>query len=148
MPSSQCLDKGEATSPCVLPHKLVLWPLLGAYNAALLIDIKQACNAEGVIYVIVWDNVRFHHAGIIQVWFPSHPQLIVLCLPPYSPFLNPIEYIFFLHGGGSCMIITLKSVPPSFWPCRKHALTLLQSIVRHGLAMPEGALHVRIFIVA
>ena len=45
-------------------------------------------------YVIVWDNVRFHHAQMVQAWFQAHPQFTTLCLPPYSPFLNQIEDFF------------------------------------------------------
>ncbi|XP_041759173.1 uncharacterized protein LOC121586508 [Coregonus clupeaformis] len=70
-------------------------PLLGSYNAAHLIvflnEIEQACQGEGVTYVIVWDNVRFHHAEVVQAWFRAYPRFVTLYLPPYSPFLNPIE---------------------------------------------------------
>ena len=51
--------------------------LFGSYNAAhlnvFLNEIEQACQGEGVTYVIVWDNVRFHHAEVVQAWFPAHP---------------------------------------------------------------------------
>ncbi|MGH0164636.1 UNVERIFIED_CONTAM: hypothetical protein FKN15_052414 [Acipenser sinensis] len=73
-------------------------PLLGSYNAAHLIvflnEIEQVCQGEGVTYVIVWDNVRFHHAEVVQAWFRAHPRFVTLYLPPYSPFLNPIEEFF------------------------------------------------------
>ncbi len=39
-------------------------------------------------YVVVWDNVSFHRAAPVQNWF------LVQYLPPYSPFLNPIEEFF------------------------------------------------------
>ncbi len=48
-------------------------PLLVSYNAAHLIEflneIDPACQGEGVTYEIVWDNVRFHHAEVVQAWF-------------------------------------------------------------------------------
>ncbi|XP_032877765.1 uncharacterized protein LOC116973630 [Amblyraja radiata] len=72
--------------------------LIGAYNAELLVafldELTLVCRAVGVIYVIVWDNVRFHHAHLVQAWFQAHPQFLTVYLPPYSPFLNPIEEIF------------------------------------------------------
>ncbi|XP_055062950.2 uncharacterized protein [Misgurnus anguillicaudatus] len=73
-------------------------PRIGSYNAALLIafleELNQVCRADGVTYVVVWDNVQFHHAGMVQAWFQAHPQFCTLYLPPYSPFLNPIEEFF------------------------------------------------------
>ena len=42
------------------------WPRIGSYNAALLVtfldELNQVCGADGVIYVIVWDNVRLLEA--------------------------------------------------------------------------------------
>ena len=79
-------------------------PLLGSYNAVYFIvflnEIEQAYEGEGVTYVIVWDNVRFHHAEVFQEWFWALPQFLTLYLPPYIPFLNPI---FFQHRGGMCL---------------------------------------------
>ena len=43
------------------------------------------------VYVIVWDNVSFHHAVLIREWFTNNQRFIKVFLPPYSPFLNPIE---------------------------------------------------------
>ena len=45
-------------------------------------------------FVVVWDNVSFHRAALVQNWFTNHDQFEVLYLPPYSPFLNPIEELF------------------------------------------------------
>ncbi len=36
-------------------------------------------------YVVVWNNVNFHRTNIVRDWFAA----------PYSPFLNPIEEVFF-----------------------------------------------------
>ncbi|RXN10210.1 trypsin-2-like protein [Labeo rohita] len=45
-------------------------------------------------YVIVWDNVSFHRAAPEREWFNINEQFMNLYLPPYSPFLNPIEEFF------------------------------------------------------
>ncbi|XP_048019756.1 transcription termination factor Rho-like [Megalobrama amblycephala] len=45
-------------------------------------------------FVVVWDNVQFHHSALVQEWFENHPQFRMVFLPPYSPFLNPIEEFF------------------------------------------------------
>ncbi|KAL4005481.1 hypothetical protein ACER0C_005194 [Sarotherodon galilaeus] len=47
------------------------------------------------IYVIIWDNVRFHRTNQIREWFTTNSDhFLNVCLPPYSPFLNPIEESF------------------------------------------------------
>ncbi|KAI2667403.1 Insertion element IS630 uncharacterized 39 kDa protein [Labeo rohita] len=73
-------------------------PCVGSYNAALIItfldELNQVCRADGVTYVIVWDNVQFHHSRMVQAWFQAHPQFLALHLPSYSPFLNPVEEFF------------------------------------------------------
>ncbi|XP_060756584.1 uncharacterized protein LOC132867621 [Neoarius graeffei] len=45
-------------------------------------------------FVIVWDNVSFHRGPLIRAWFDTHPRMRNVFLPPYLPFLNPIEEFF------------------------------------------------------
>ena len=65
-------------------------------NVTFLDELNQVCRADGMTYVIVWDNVRFHHAQMVQAWFQAQPQFTTLYLPPYSPFLKP-DLRMFLH---------------------------------------------------
>ncbi len=75
---------------------------LGPYNANLILaflhrlhEIVTALNqVDQMRYIVVWDNVSFHWAALVQNWFHEHPEFEVLYLPPYSPFLNPIEEFF------------------------------------------------------
>ncbi|XP_026005766.1 uncharacterized protein LOC113010777 [Astatotilapia calliptera] len=47
------------------------------------------------MYVIIWDNVRFHKTHQIREWFTTNSDYFLnVCLPPYSPFLNTIEEFF------------------------------------------------------
>lgn len=82
-------------------------PSLGPYNThKLLIFLDRLYtdfipeNERGLIgphlpiHVIVWDNVNFHHSPLIRGWFATHPRMVMGFLPPYSPFLNPIEEFF------------------------------------------------------
>jgi len=48
---------------------------------------------EGKICMIL-DNVRFHHSKMVQEFLQTHSRLKFLFLPPYSPDLNPQEWIF------------------------------------------------------
>ncbi len=43
---------------------------------------------------VVCDNVGFHHSDVVRQWFAAHDRMLVEYLPPYSPFLNPIEEFF------------------------------------------------------
>ncbi len=80
---------------------------LGPYNTAHLIMFLYALQeallrreqrgdeqAEHPMYVVIWDNVNFHRGPRIREWFENNPRFINVCLPPYSPFLNPIEEFF------------------------------------------------------
>ncbi|XP_045907199.1 uncharacterized protein LOC123972033 [Micropterus dolomieu] len=61
-------------------------PHIGPYNAALLVtfldELDQVCRAEGVTYLIVWDNVMFHHAHVVQAWHSLPPCIYPHTLPP------------------------------------------------------------------
>ncbi|KAL7839064.1 hypothetical protein SRHO_G00257220 [Serrasalmus rhombeus] len=77
---------------------------LGPYNTPRLVsfldELKNLLNLpqeeepEQPSYVVIWDNVSFHRAALVNDWFTNNPQFVVLHLPPYSPFLNPIEEFF------------------------------------------------------
>ncbi|XP_067220523.1 uncharacterized protein [Chanodichthys erythropterus] len=67
------------------------------------ITLCAAISTTGVVgdqeqmvrnFVVVWDNVQFHHSALVREWFENHPQFRMVFLPPYSPFLNPIEEFF------------------------------------------------------
>ncbi len=108
---------------CVLPFQRMCectysthWP----YNTQLLLVFLNTHYRDlipeqerGLVrphlpnYVIVWDNVSFHRTNIVRDWFAAHERITVVFLPPYSPFLNPVEE-FFQHGGGKYMIIDHK----------------------------------------
>ncbi|XP_049908273.1 uncharacterized protein LOC126395121 [Epinephelus moara] len=78
---------------------------LGAYNTDMLLafldDLHEQLvppdhtdDPQRINYVVIWDNVSFHRALLVRQWFQAHPHFTVLFLPPYSPFLNPIEEFF------------------------------------------------------
>ncbi len=59
-----------------------------------LIPPDQVDGPGQLRYVVIWDNVCFHRAALVRNWFTAHPRFLVVYLPPYSPFLNPIEEFF------------------------------------------------------
>ncbi len=71
---------------------------LGPYNTQHILTFLDALHdavvqdrSEQPRFVVVWDNVSFHRAALVRDWFTNHDQFEVVYLPPYSPFLNPIE---------------------------------------------------------
>lgn len=82
-------------------------PLIGPYNTQHLFNFLETLyralipdNERGLFredlpkYVVICDNVSFHRSNIIRQWFVTHPRMLIEFLPPYSPFLNPIEEFF------------------------------------------------------
>ncbi|XP_060799027.1 uncharacterized protein LOC132900766 isoform X2 [Neoarius graeffei] len=74
---------------------------IGAYNAQNIIAFLDALHFTVVQdrpdqprFVVIWDNVSFHRAALVRDWFDNHNLFDVMYLPPYSPFLNPIEEFF------------------------------------------------------
>lgn len=61
-----------------------------AYITELLEKLREASIGNAVV---VMDNVAFHKVQVIQNTFRAHGHTL-LFLPPYSPFLNPIEEFF------------------------------------------------------
>ena len=59
-----------------------------------LVELKNACVEKGVLNpVFVMDNARIHHYnGLNQTLIDE--RIEIRYLPPYSPFLNPIENVF------------------------------------------------------
>jgi transposase len=63
----------------------------GALNARILIDFlkRLTSNAAKKIFLIL-DNLRVHHAKVVQQWLVENADKIeVFYLPSYSPELNP-----------------------------------------------------------
>ncbi|XP_056588305.1 uncharacterized protein LOC130438311 [Triplophysa dalaica] len=98
---------GNITMCAAITHHGVIHhhATLGPYNTAHLITFldtlhntlippDQVDGPEQLRYVVIWDNVSFHRAALVRNWFTAHPRFLVAYLPPYSPFLNPIEEFF------------------------------------------------------
>ncbi|XP_030266443.1 uncharacterized protein LOC115577677 [Sparus aurata] len=74
---------------------------MGPYNTAHILtfldqlhNILTVNQIQQMQYIVIWDKVSFHRSAQVHNWFQHNPQFSVLYLPPYSPFLNPIEQFF------------------------------------------------------
>ena len=67
----------------------------GRMNAQQLIQFMKRLirDAKRKVFLIL-DNLRVHHAKLVQAWLAKHLEEIeVFHLPSYSPELNPDEYL-------------------------------------------------------
>ncbi|KAK0131197.1 hypothetical protein N1851_034102 [Merluccius polli] len=82
-------------------------PTVGPYNTERLITFLDALRHRLIppqeggllrpgmpLFVIIWDNVAFHHSRLVNEWFAAQPRMMMQFLPAYSPFLNAIEEFF------------------------------------------------------
>ena len=67
----------------------------GTMNADKLIEfLKRLIKSSKKKVFLVLDNLRVHHAYVVQDWLEDHKDHIELFyLPAYSPELNPDEYL-------------------------------------------------------
>ena len=76
---------------------LVRWMIYdGTLDAKMLIKFLQRLirGAKGKKIFLILDNLRVHHAKVVQAWLAKHQEEIeIFYLPSYSPELNPDEYL-------------------------------------------------------
>ncbi|WP_444931579.1 IS630 family transposase [Microbulbifer sp. SSSA002] len=67
----------------------------GSMNADRLIEFMRRLTKDAKRKVIlILDNLRVHHAKVVKAWLKDQvDQIEVFYLPPYSPELNPDEYL-------------------------------------------------------
>ncbi len=71
-------------------------PTIGPYNTERLITFLDALKEilippeeRGLLrpgmslYVIIWDNVAFHHSRLVNEWFAAQPRIMMQFLPAY-----------------------------------------------------------------
>jgi transposase len=67
----------------------------GALDARVLIDfLKRLTRHAAKRIFLILDNLRVHHAKVVQQWLPENEDKIeIFYLPSYSPGLNPDELL-------------------------------------------------------
>ncbi|XDV25490.1 hypothetical protein PO909_029406 [Leuciscus waleckii] len=87
------LAKGRRRGRYIIGHRATV-DVPGQRGANITMNERGEEGPQLPHYVIVWDNVNFHRGPRIRTWFTTHPRMLMEFLPPYSPFLNPIEEFF------------------------------------------------------
>lgn len=67
----------------------------GAMHSRFLVQFmgRLIRDAKRKVFLIL-DNLRVHHSNLVKRWLERHKEEIeVFFLPPYSPELNPDEYL-------------------------------------------------------
>ena len=78
----------------VLQHKVELSPFNGQSFVEFINGVINQIEGEGIKGAIfVFDNLSFHKSEDIRLMIENNGHKLQL-LPPYSPFLNPIENMF------------------------------------------------------
>jgi transposase len=77
-----------ASERCIIKHQ----EIQGSYNKQLFLQFLMMCPIPPRS-VILLDNVKFHHSKEVKE-FALQQEWILLYIPPYSPWYNPIEGIF------------------------------------------------------
>ncbi|KAF7684984.1 hypothetical protein CDIK_4267, partial [Cucumispora dikerogammari] len=78
----------------VLYHTIRNSAFNGEAFKSSLVELNSVCQQKGIINpVFVLDNCRIHHYTGLRVTIEGL-GLNLMFLPPYSPFLNPIENVF------------------------------------------------------
>jgi transposase len=75
--------------------------------------------------IMVLDNVRYHHAKLLNKFLQENNKLELIYLPPYSPDLNPIERAWWFMRKSithNRFIETLKMRKIKFWQMFSHFL--------------------------
>jgi transposase len=67
----------------------------GAMNTEIMIEFMEQLveDSPRKVFLIV-DNLKVHHAKLVTAWLDEHRRSIeIFYLPPYSPEINPDEYL-------------------------------------------------------
>jgi hypothetical protein len=75
--------------------------------------------------ILCLDNVRYHHAKLLEPFLCNHSQLQICYLPPYSPDMNPVERAWWYMRKNithNRFISSLKERKYLFWKMFSHFL--------------------------
>lgn len=81
--------------------------------------------SEAPKIILVLDNVRYHHAKLLNKFLQENKKLEVLYLPPYLPDLNPIERAWWFMRKSithNRFMESLKIRKVKFWQMFSHFL--------------------------
>ena len=83
--------------------------------------------------IIVVGNVRFHHAKALKRWLTLNPKIELICLPPYSPDLNPVERAWWYMRKKithNRYLKTMEDRITAFWKMFSHFQKLNQELLK------------------
>lgn len=68
----------------------------GSIKSPQIVEFLQALRSQiGQPLLIIWDGLRAHRSRLVKSWLDELDGEIVMdFLPPYSPDLNPVEYLW------------------------------------------------------
>jgi len=100
----------------VSPHKIESKKVVkGSFNTELMMDFLVNLNLPAKT-VILLDNCRFHHSWVIKEYAKSM-DWILLYVPPYSPWFNPIEGVFSIIKRNYYKTMNIEESTPTWKSC-------------------------------
>lgn len=78
------------------PVNLFFEIIPGSYNQHRLVDFLDSLRRElkNRQMILVWDGLPAHKTNIVKDYLDEHPNMTVVPLPPYSPHMNPTEFLW------------------------------------------------------
>jgi transposase len=83
--------------------------------------------------ILVVDNVRYHHAKLLNNFLNKNKKLEIIYLPPYSPDLNPIERVWWFMRKSithNRFLESLENRKAKFWQMFSHFLKPNEKILK------------------
>ena len=87
-------------APCVAPDRAVvrryfrLHPNANINARRIVAFLSQWERQLAAPFVVVWDRLSAHRSVAVRQHLATRPQARSVCLPPYAPELNPVEYLW------------------------------------------------------
>lgn len=115
---------------CLQDGRMLSHRRTGSFNTVSFREALGAFNLPAGTFLLL-DNVSFHHSKVVKDYAVSH-GIVLLYVPPYSPWFNPVEGVFsvaqrsyYQHGS---IDRAMQAVTPSH----------VKSFFRHALALQSA----------
>lgn len=85
---------------CVAPERTAvrlyfrLHPNANVNARRIVAFLSQLERQLAAPFVVIWDRLQAHRSVAVRRHLDARPQAQSVCLPPYAPELNPVEYLW------------------------------------------------------
>lgn len=78
------------------PVNLYFEIIPGSYDQHRMVDFLDSLRRQlrNRPMILIWDGLPAHKTNVVKDYLDEHPNTTVVPLPPYSPNLNPVEFLW------------------------------------------------------